>query len=299
VENEQSSGNMMTLSAFIKRRPLTMYFVLTFAISWGALLIMIGTSGMPSSKEQLDAQLPFAILAMLGGPSIAGLLLIGRVRGKSGFRDLTSRLLKWQVGIHWYIMALLVGPFVLFAVLIALSLSSPVYLPGIFASENKVSLLISGVIAGVTVGIFEELGWTGYAVPMLRLRYSILATGLIVGVIWGAWHILSNDIWPMGTYSGTLSPGLFAVLNGIGFLIGQLPPFRILMVWIYDRTGSLMVVMLMHASLTAATLVLGPLSGSGEQLLIYDLVLAFAMWAVAAAFVLASKSHVRQVRTDI
>ena len=36
-------------------------------------------------------------------------------------------------------------------------------------------------------GIFEELGWTGFAMPTLlrRMRYGVLTTGLIVGVLWG------------------------------------------------------------------------------------------------------------------
>jgi hypothetical protein len=59
----------------VKRHPLIFYFALTFIISWGALLIMIGSSGLLRSKERLDWQLPPAILAMLGGPSIAGLQL--------------------------------------------------------------------------------------------------------------------------------------------------------------------------------------------------------------------------------
>jgi membrane protease YdiL (CAAX protease family) len=39
------------------------------------------------------------------------------------------------------------------------------------------------------VGIFEELGWTGFAIRM-RQRYGVLGTGLIVGVLWGAWHFI-------------------------------------------------------------------------------------------------------------
>jgi membrane protease YdiL (CAAX protease family) len=111
--------------------------------------------------------------------------------------------------------------------------------------------LLSGMFGGVIVGICEELGWTGFVVPRLRLHHNILTSGLILGVAWGAWHILSNDIWAIRTYSGTLSPTLYAIITGLGFLIGQLPPCRILMVWVYDRTGSLLIAMLMHASLTA------------------------------------------------
>jgi membrane protease YdiL (CAAX protease family) len=279
---------MTTIKAFIKRNPVLTYFIITFVISWGAVLIMIGYKGMPTTKEQLDAQLPVAILAMLGGPSIAGLLMTGLVNGRAGFRNLLSRLLKWRVSFCWYAVALLTGPLVLLVAHLVLSLISPIYVPGIFASDNKSSLLLLGIMGGVMVGICEELGWTGFAIPELRQRYSILTTGLIVGVIWGAWHILSNDVWAIRTYSGALSPALFVTLRGFGFLIGQLPPFRILIVWVYDRTGSLLVAMLMHVGLTASSLILGPLAELGVSVLIYDLALAVAMWVVAAAVVAAN-----------
>jgi membrane protein implicated in regulation of membrane protease activity len=63
------------------------------------------------------------------------------------------------------------------------------------------------------------------------------------------------------------------------------------MVWVYDHTGSLLVAMLMHASLTASTLILGPLAISGVSLLIYGLVSAAALWAVVAAVVMANRGQ--------
>jgi len=99
-------------------------------------------------------------LAMFAGPAVAGLLLTGVVSGKAGFRDLLSRLLTWRVAARWYAVALLAAPLLMMAVLLPLSLTSPGFLPGIFASDDKASLLLMGITAGVVTGVFEELGWT-------------------------------------------------------------------------------------------------------------------------------------------
>jgi uncharacterized protein len=89
---------------------------------------------------------------------------------------------RWRVGARWYAVALLTAPLVFTAVLIPLWLISPVFRLGIFASDAKVSFVLMNIVVALIVGIFEELGWTGFAVPtLLRLRYSVLATGLIVG----------------------------------------------------------------------------------------------------------------------
>lgn len=282
----------MSISAYSKRHPVLAYYALTFAISWGAILLAIcGFGGIPATREQFQAQLPVAMLAMLGGPSVAGLLLTGLIHGRAGLRELLSRLLRWRVGARWYAVALLTAPLVLMGTLLALSLTSPVYVPGILASDKRAPLLLFGIIGGVVTGICEELGWTGFAVPRLRRRYSILTTGLIVGVLWGAWHILPMDVWASGAHSGGLSPAFYLIVSGFGHLVGQLPAFRILMGWVYDRTGSLLVAILMHTSLTASSLIFGPLAISGVPLFIYGFLSAAVMWVIVAVVAVANRGQ--------
>jgi membrane protease YdiL (CAAX protease family) len=278
---------LTTIKAFIKRHPVLTYYVLTFAIWWGGLLMLIGPGGFLGTTEPSEELLPFVYMAVLAGPSVAGILLTGLVSGRAGLREVLSRLLRWRAGARWYAVALLTAPLLMMATLFALWLTSPVFLPGIFASDDKASILLIGLVAGLAVGFFEELGWTGFAAPRLRLRYGVFATGLIVGLLWGAWH------FPLfsGSDSGALPQALFLA----GLLFSFLPAFRVLMVWVYDRTGSLLVAMLMHASLTASTLILQPLA-TGVPLLTYDLVLAAALWVVVAAVVWANGGHLSRQR---
>jgi hypothetical protein len=71
--------------------------------------------------------------------------------------------------------------------------------------------------------------------------------------------------------------------------VGQLPAFRILMVWVYDRTGSLLVAMLMHASLDAATFILA-MSGVATLANGFEAMFAVAaaMWVVVAVVAISS-----------
>jgi uncharacterized protein len=279
---------MPTVQAFFKRHPLLSFYALAFAITWGGVyLISGGPAGFPNTKDEFAGKLPSFIPVLLGGPSVAGALLIASVYGRAGFRELLSRLFKWRVAARWYAMALVVAPLVLFAELLALSLFSPVFLPGIFLAGDKVSALVSAIVAGLIVGFFEEFGWTGFATPRLRLRYGVLVTGLIMGVLWGAWHIFLNVIYVSKAYSGDLPPALFIAARGFGDLVGLLPAYRVLMVWIYDRTGSLLVVMLMHASLTASTMITDSPALVGTSMLVYDAVSTVVMWVVVALVLVA------------
>jgi uncharacterized protein len=139
------------------------------------------------------------------------------------------------------------------------------------------------------VGIFEELGWTGFAIPRMKLRYGILGTGLIVGVLWGAWHF-PPFFWGSGAASGTLPLALFLPV----LLFTWLPAYRVLMVWVYDRTESLLVAMLMHVSLVASNVILVPLA-TGVALVTYDLVWAAVLWVVVGAVAVANGGHLSRV----
>jgi uncharacterized protein len=279
---------MTTIKAFIKRHPMLTYFALTFIISWGGILIVVGPGGIPATnKEQIDRLFPIAILAMVAGPSVAGIVLTDLLYGRAGLREFGSRLLRWRVDARWYAVALLTAPLVFTAVLLTLSLISSGFLPSILTSDNKASDLLMGIFAGLMAGIFEELGWTGFAVPTLRMRYGVLGTGLIVGLTWAVWHLLVT-FWATGTISGEFALASY-LLDPFLFLVA----FRVLMVWVYDRSGSLLVAILMHTSLTASTLILGA-GIAGVPLVIFDLIWAAALWAVVAAVAVVNGGHLSQ-----
>jgi membrane protease YdiL (CAAX protease family) len=116
------------------------------------------------------------------------------------------------------------------------------------------------------------------------MRYGVLGTGLIVGLTWAVWHLLVT-FWASGTISGEFALASY-LLDPFLFLVA----FRVLMVWVYDRNGSLLVAMLMHTSLTASTLILGA-GIAGVPLVIFDLIWAAALWAVVAAVAVANHGH--------
>jgi CAAX protease family protein len=282
---------MTGIRPFIVKQAVTTYFVLTFAISWGGVLLVIGSRGLMGSAPVSDSRFAFVVLAMLAGPSISGILMTALVGGRSGLRDLVSRTLTWRVDVRWQAVALLTAPLAWTATIIALALVSSMFLPGIVTTPDKLGRVLLGVAVAIGAGIFEELGWTGFAVPQLRRRHSLLATGVTVGVLWGAWHLLTNVIWAARATAGDLPLSIFVPVSTAGLLVGYLVAFRVLMVWVYDHTNSVLLAILMHVSLTASVLILDPISLSGSALLTYSFSVAVAVWA-AVAIVAPGQWHV-------
>jgi membrane protease YdiL (CAAX protease family) len=162
---------MKTIKDFVKSHPLVSYFVLAFVISWSGILIVAGgPGGIPVNSQPSEMLMPLLLLAMFAGPAVAGILLTGLVYGREGFRDLLTRMTRWRVGARWYAVALLTVPLLVTTVLLALSLRSPELLPSILTTSDKAAFLLSGIVAGLIAAIFEEIGWTGFAIPGPRVR---------------------------------------------------------------------------------------------------------------------------------
>jgi membrane protease YdiL (CAAX protease family) len=157
-----------------------------------------------------------------------------------------------------------------------MSLVSADFRPTVLDSDDKTGLLMRALGPALLVGFFEEIGWTGFAVPRLRARHSLLTTGLAVGIVWGAWHF--PLFWEGDSFSGTLPLAILLIR-----LFSWLPPFRVLLVWVHDRTQSLPVVMLMHAAVSFVSIALPPATLTDARLLTSLFGPAATMWLLLAA----------------
>lgn len=277
------------VQSLVQRHPVSSYYVLTFAISWGAIVAVVGPTEFFRLSGTSDL-FPLAGMASLLGPSIAGLGLTALVDGRAGLRDLASRLRRWDVGARWYAGALLTAPVVTVAVSLALSLFSRDYLPGILTADDKLGLIAMGIGVAIIVPIFEEIGWTGFVVPRLLARHGVLATGSAMGILWGVWH------YPL--FSGAPVGQVPVVVMMAALLFAWLVPYRILMVWVYSRTGSLILAMLMHAPIVAAQYILRSDELSEAESLTSLIVLGGALWALVAGIALADRGHLGRSRLE-
>lgn len=267
--------------------PVATYYIITFIISWGGLILLIGG---PAKITSQPIKAPFLLLYLItvAGPILSGVLMTGVYHGKKGYRDLFSRLFKWRIPVKWYVIALLIFPLTVFVALFALSLFSPVYMPGIFDSGthpiasafglpggDKITMVLFVFMLGLFNGFVEELGWTGFVTPLLPLKQNIIKAGIILGIMWGLWHLLANYL---GSDAGAGSVSLLLYIPVM--LFSFLPPFRILMIWVYRHTGSLLLAVLMHASLDMFWMLSMPLSITGKERMVWYLLWAVVLWSI-------------------
>ena len=166
--------------------------------------------------------------------SIAGVIMIAITAGRGGLRDLWRRLTQWRIGWQWYAAGLLPVALYAIAAVVAGALPSADFSPG------SLSTALFSLQAGLFVSLFlrgafgEELGLRGFALPRMQARMSPFRASLIIGVLWGAWHL------PVLIGRDTLSIVAFGLL-AIGL--------SLVFTWLFNGSGgSLIPVLLFHAT---------------------------------------------------
>jgi membrane protease YdiL (CAAX protease family) len=263
----------MNVRAFIQRHPVGVYFSLAFLLSYGGFVVVDGPKlARGEAIQPLDALLLFPALVV--GVGLLGIILTAISDGRAGLRDLFSRMGRWRVNVGWYAAALLIPLVLILAVLSILSaLVSPAFAPGFFPL---------GVLFGLVPGFFEEIGWMGFAFPKMRGKMknrSVLATGVILGLLWGLWHA------PVVDYLGAAAPhGSYWLPFFLSF-IALVTAIRVLIVWIYANTQSVLLAQLMHFSSTGCLVILSAAHASPAQETLWYAIYATALWVVVALVV--------------
>jgi membrane protease YdiL (CAAX protease family) len=243
-------------NTFLRRHPVVAYFVLTFALSWsGALAVAAPHLIHRETLPKIIGLLMFP--AMLLGPSLVGMLLARTVDGKSGLRLLLSQIFRVRVSARWY-AALLIPPLLVLTVLLLLErFVSSIYAP------NRFWL---GILFGVPAGFLEEIGWSGYAFPKMRSHNDALTPSILLGLLWGLWHL------PVVDYLGTATPHGAYRLPFFFVFTAAMTAMRVIIAWIYTNTKSVFLAQLMHVSSTGSLVVFSPSRvTAGQEVLWYGL----------------------------
>jgi uncharacterized protein len=253
--------------SLVRRHPLISFYVLTYAITWllWAPLVIF--------RDSIPGPVGF-ILAMLGSlvPSTLGLVFIGLLRGRPGVRRVLRRLLKGRIGLRWYLAALALTMLVPLAVGVSILMGgdTPVVDNTIF---GVLFLFAFMIFPGSALG--EELGWRGFVLPRMQARHSALKASLLIGILWGPWHL---PLWLTGSEGHPISlyvPFVVAVVAS-----------SVIYTWLYNNTGgSLLIVVLYHAaSNLPITVLISPLgSQMAQPFLIYVALTVIAAAAIVIA----------------
>ncbi len=250
--------------SFLHGHPVASYFGWTFAVSWaGAFFVAAPHLFQRGPLPKLTGILMFP--AMLLGPSATGIVLTRLLDGSAGLRGLYSRMRQTRFPLPWY-AALLIPPALILTILLVLeTFVSPIYAPNRF---------LMGLAFGIPAGFLEEIGWMGFAYPKMRQKASAAGAAVWLGLLWGLWHL------PVINFLGTAVPhGAYWFPFFLAFAVAM-TAMRVIIVWLYLNTRSVLLCQLMHACSTGSLVIFSPVRASAAQESFWYAVYAAALWLV-------------------
>lgn len=216
------------MRARIQRYPVTTFFGIVFLMTWAVW----GPMALTGSQTALFRLGTFS-------PLLAGLALTAALEGVPGLRSLLRRFLRWRVPLVWTLFSLFSTAGVVgLALMVDWLLGGPA--PKLELAMLVYFLPITAYVL-VTSVLGEETGWRGFALPRLLRRYGPLRASLLLGLVWGLWHL--PLFWMEGDFHRAIPIPLFLI---------QSIALSLLYTWIHQRTqGSLWLAHLFHAASNA------------------------------------------------
>src|SRR5215469_11672630 len=176
------------------KKDVILFFGITLGIQFTACFSVVFFSKQIGAalSALLRQQVPAFIVLYLGAfsPSLVGVCLA--LAGQKGiFRQLLHSLLRWRVGVFWWLVA--------FGTIPAINLVADLCSRGLGFTHQALDLsryyhalpmlLVGGFIVSDTGALGEEIGWRGYALPRLLRLLSPLNASIVLGLMWAIWHV--------------------------------------------------------------------------------------------------------------
>ncbi|MEU4578701.1 type II CAAX endopeptidase family protein [Nonomuraea sp. ATR24] len=260
---------------------LWMFFALAFAFSWLLYLPIVlsddGLGLLPIGKDSW--LLDVCVIAGSFGPLAAALVTLRTTAGRGAVRSLLRGLRSWRVPARWYV--LVIGGVLAVPVIAAFAI------PGTaahftFSADVVPSLVIMFLTVQLVIGALgEEPGWRGYALPRLQQRYGPLPAALILGLMWGGWHLplFASSAW--ADPKGGATPGAI-----VQFLL-LTTVLTVFMTWVFNNTGgSLLIMVLLHDAFNSGMNAVSDLFGGSPMTRSYVLLPSMIGFGVLAVLVL-------------
>lgn len=261
-----------------RHAPVTVYLVGTFAWAWA--LWGYWVPAMPAGG--LEVTPAFIACALIGGlaPSLAAFGTSWLIGGQDSVRHLLAGLRLHAPPLH-YIAALGGVPLVAMVGAITQSLVvGPILAP-------DPSILAMAAVWPILAALGEEFGWRGFLFPRLLHRFGLMGAAVIVGLIWGVWHLPADFVGLKG----------YGPLFIVAFLINGpyvLTAHALIMAWLWRRTGAnLLMMILYHWSITVSAMLVPAVGGEGVRGLVGALVSATLFWVVAGGLWVFERNRTR------
>jgi len=211
---------------------LRLYFIFTYLM----FLVMLGLTGLLMSLKVPKIIVDIMSNVAAWSPTFVLIILHKKLFPDVPIRDFLKRSFDRKIKIHDFFCTLIWQ-------ILALILAVSAYLIINGKTINSLTFINFGSIFSVfvltlTAGpMGEELGWRGYALGEFQKKYSPLGAALILGLLWGFWHL---PLWFITGFSGTdMLIYIFSFLLAINST-------SVLITYFYNKSKNILIAIWIH-----------------------------------------------------
>ena len=211
---------------------LLLFFIIAFLVAWFFFI----TAGLISNNAQFSTLSRLLVFIGVISPGLVAIIITAKTQGVEGVKLLIGKISFKNTSVMWYVFAI---TFVALIKVLAALVFFLLYNSWPQFGTTSWYVMLGAIAVSTWVQAGEEIGWRGYALPLMSKKFGLAISSVLLGIIWAVWHIPFFYLEAADTFHQSFPLYLLQVTG-----------LSVIMAWLFWKVnGNLLPVMVFHAAI--------------------------------------------------
>jgi uncharacterized protein len=211
---------------------LLLFFLLAYLVAW----LFFITASLVSNNAQFSTLSHLLVFIGAISPGLVAILVTAKTQGADGVKLLINKISFKNTSVMWYIFAI---TFIALIKLLAALVFFLLYNSWPQFGTTSWYVMLGAIAVSTWAQAGEEIGWRGYALPLMSKRFGLAWSGILLGIIWAVWHLPLFYLEAADTFHQSFPLYLLQVTG-----------LSVIMAWLlWKVNGNLLPLMVFHAAI--------------------------------------------------
>jgi membrane protease YdiL (CAAX protease family) len=211
---------------------LLLFFIIAYLVAW----LLFITASLISDNTQLSTLSQVLIFIGAISPGFVAILITAKTQGAEGVKLLINKISFKDTNVMWYVFAI---TFIALIKGLAALVFFLIYNSWPQFGTTSWYVMLGAIAVSMWVQAGEEIGWRGYALPLMSKKFGLAMSSILLGVIWATWHLPLFYLEAADTFHQSFPLYLLQVTG-----------LSVIMAWLlWKVNGNLLPLMVFHAAI--------------------------------------------------
>lgn len=211
---------------------LILFFIIVFLVAW----ILFITANLISTDGELSTLSRVLIFMGAISPGLVAIFITAITKGGEGVKALIAKISFTDTNVKWYVFAV---TFIAFLKGLAALVYFLVYNSWPQFGTTSWYVMVLGIAVSMWTQAGEEIGWRGYALPLMSKKFGLAMASILLGILWAIWHLPLFYVAAADTFN-----------RSFPLYMLQVTGLSVIMAWLFWKVnGNLLPLMVFHAAI--------------------------------------------------